>query len=532
MTKDRGSFSRIGFILAAAGSAVGLGNLWKFSYITFQNNGGSFVLIYLLSVIIVGFPIMMAEIVIGRSTQKSPVGAFRKLAHPSWSFIGWLGIITGFVILSYYSVVAGWTVHYFIECVGWSVSSQIPQDSVQATTFMADHFSHFCQDGFAQVGFHGFFMVLSVLVVVFGIRNGIERITKVLMPVLLGILIILLINSFWTPGFKTAITKIFKPTPLQPGNILEAVGQAFFSLSLGMGAIITYGSYMSKRESVPKAALMVCLLDTLIALMACVIIFSIIYSSEAQMVFQEGSIGILFTAIPKMFYTDLVGGKILAPLFFLLVAFAALTSTISLLEVVVSFFIDQLNWSRVKSTVIVGVAIFCFGVLSALSLGSVRGLSRFDPLGLGKRKAAMNEVIEAAEKEKKGSPESDKKIMDLELEKNSLQVTMKEGEGLENNQLVDRGINEENSVTEEEPREGFQSTLDYLATNWFLPIGGILIAIFTGWILKGRLTREELEEGHGRFVLHRIWRFFLRFIVPLAVGWVIYSVIFMGKMFN
>ena len=461
MAKKRGSFGHLGFILAAGGSAVGLGNIWKFPYITYENHGGSFVLIYLLSVLLVGFPIMMAEIVIGRSTQKSPVGAFLKLSNPAWSLVGWLGIGTGFVILSYYSVVAGWTVQYFSKCLIWSIRGFTPQDAAT----LGSNFNSFLANGPAQILFHGLFMTFTVLVVVFGIKNGIERITKILMPILFLILLILLVNSFWVPGFKKAIAFMFTPTKIRPDGILEAVGHSFFTLSLGMGAIITYGSYMTKKESIPKAAGLVCIMDTLIALMACVVMYSIIFTlPAAQRASQYSkSIVIMFTTLPKMFY-NLPGGAILSPLFYLLVALAALTSTISLLEVVVSYFIDQLNWSRTKATILMGFAIFAFGILSALSLGSVKQLSAWNPLG-GKS-------------------------------------------------------------------QGVFDTFDYLASNWFLPIGGIFIAIFVGWFLKKAFTKKELEEGHGPFPFHNVWKFLLRFIDPIAVGWIIYAVIFLGKTFN
>ncbi len=461
MAKKRGSFGHLGFILAAGGSAVGLGNIWKFPYITYENHGGSFVLVYLLSVLVVGFPIMMAEIVIGRSTQKSPVGAFLKLGNPAWSLVGWLGIGAGFVILSYYSVVAGWTVQYFSKCLVWSIRGFTPHDAAT----LGSNFNSFLANGPAQILFHGLFMTFTVLVVVFGIKNGIERITKILMPILFLILLILVVNSFWVSGFKKAIAFMFTPTKIRPDGILEAVGHSFFTLSLGMGAIITYGSYMTKKESIPKAAGMVCIMDTLIALMACVVMYSIIFTiPEAQRASEYSkSIVIMFTTLPKMFY-NLPGGTILAPLFYLLVALAALTSTISLLEVVVSYFIDQLNWPRTKATILMGFAIFSFGILSALSLGSVKQLSNWNPLG-GKS-------------------------------------------------------------------QGVFDTFDYLASNWFLPVGGIFIAIFVGWVLKKVFTKKELEEGHGRFPFHTVWKFLLRFIDPIAVGWIIYAVIFLGKTFN
>lgn len=456
----RGQFGHLGFVLAAAGSAVGLGNIWKFPYITYENQGGSFVLIYLLSVLLVGAPIMIAEITIGRSTQKSPVGAFLKLGHPAWSTVGWLGISTGFVILSYYCVVAGWTVHYFLKCLSWSFQGFTQTDAVT----LGDQFSNFTANGKLQILYHGIFMGFTVGVVVFGVQKGIERATKTLMPILFVILLVLLVNSARTPGFREAIAFLFKPSSIGPDGVLEAVGHSFFTLSLGMGAMITYGSYMSKKESVPKSAITVCALDTIIALMACVIMFSIIFSVPAQeraAQFSE-SLAILFTTLPKMFY-NLPGGAVLSPIFYTLVAFAALTSTISLLEVVTSFFIDQLNWPRKVATLLVGSLIFSFGILSALSQGSIGWLSGWTPLG--------------------------------------------------------------------DKSTGVFDTLDYLASNWFLPLGGLFIAIFVGWFLAGSFTRKETEDGHGSFSLHDLWRVTLRFACPAAIGWVIYAVI-LGKKFN
>jgi len=461
MSDKRGNFGRVGFILAAAGSAVGLGNIWKFPYITYENDGGSFVLVYLAAILLVGFPIMMAEIIIGRSTQKSPVSAFIAMNKPRWSALGYLGVFTGFVILSYYSVVAGWTIQYFIKCVSWSLhgfTSVIDQN-------LEAEFSTFLSNGTAQIGFHGLFMAINILIVAFGIENGIERIAKFLMPVLFVILLALAVNSYWTRGFQSAIVFLFKPSKLNPSMLLEAVGHAFFTLSLGMGAIITYGSYMKKSDSVPKSAGMICLMDTVVALLSCIIMFSIIFSVpelEREGQFAK-SVVIMFTTLPKMFY-QLPGGIVLAPLFYLLVSFAALTSAISLLEVVVAYFIDHLHWSRIKATIIQGIVIFAFGILAALSLGHSTGLSQWKPFG-------------------------------------------------------DR-------------TEGVFDTMDYLASNWLLPVGGMLIAVFVGWVLKKAATKQMIEEGHGSFALHAVWKFLLRFVCPLAIGWIIYAIIFSGVTFN
>jgi len=457
---SRGQFGHLGFVLAAAGSAIGLGNIWKFAYITYANNGGTFVLVYLASVLIVGAPIMIAEIVIGRSTHRSPVSAFLRLGHPAWSAIGWLGVTTGFVILSYYSVVAGWTVSYFFKCLAWSLKGFSETDA----STLGDQFGAFLANPKAQIGYHAVFMGITVTVVMGGVQKGIERTTRILMPILFLMLLILLANSTRTPGFRQAVSFLFTPNAITADGVLEAVGHSFFTLSLGMGAMITYGSYMSRKESIPRNAIIVCGMDTLIALMACVIMFSIIFSvPEAERAGQfRQSMTILFTTLPKMFYS-LPGGTFLAPLFYTLVGFAALTSTISLLEVVVSFFIDQLAWPRQPATAFVGFMIFLFGVLSALSLGAVDSLSSWKPLG--------------------------------------------------------------------EKSTGAFDTFDYLASNWMLPIGGFFIAVFVGWILKSAFTSEHIEEGHGRFALHGLWRLVLRFACPAAIGWVIYAVVH-GKAFN
>ncbi len=461
MANHRGSFSHLGFILAAAGSAIGLGNIWKFPYITYENGGGSFVLIYLITILLVGFPIMMAEIVIGRATNKSPVSAFLKLGHPAWSGIGWLGIATGFIILSYYSVVAGWTVHYFIKCLRWSFAGFTPEIAEN----LGPYFNNFLTNGNAQVGFHALFMALSMGIVIFGINKGIERLARIFMPVLFLILIGLLINSVFTSGFKPAMQFLFRISPVTMDSVLEAVGQAFFSLSLGMGAIITYGSYMTKKESIPKAAGMVCVMDTLIALVACIIMCAIIFSvsdAERSAEFSQSMV-IMFTTLPKMFY-NLPAGVVFAPLFFMLVSFAALTSTISLLEVVVSFFIDQLKWNRKSATILAGISIFILGIFSALSLGANTFYSNWNPFA-GKS-------------------------------------------------------------------QGVFDTMDYLAANWFLPVGGIFIALFAGWILDKEIKKKEIETGQGPMKFYRFWIFLLRFICPVAVGWIIYAVIFTGKTFN
>lgn len=365
--------SRFGFILAAAGSAIGLGNIWKFPYITYENGGGSFVLIYLACIALVGFPIMISEIIIGRRSQQSTVSGFLALSKNKWwALVGALGIASGFAILSFYSVVAGWTIYYFGECIGWSFGGFDETD-------LNAHFGAFVSNGTLQVLFHSIFMGVTIGVVAMGVKGGIERIAKTLMPILMGILVLLCLNSMQTEGFGEAMRFLFTPGEFTKDGALEALGHAFFTLSLGMGAMITYGSYMSKKDPIAGSAVLICILDTLIALMACVIMFSIIFSVEDKGQFTK-SAAILFTTLPQLFY-DLPFGNILSPIFYALVAMAALTSTISLLEVVTAFFIDQLNWHRVKAAITVGLVIYSIGILCALSNGANATLSSIQPLG-------------------------------------------------------------------------------------------------------------------------------------------------------
>jgi len=308
----------VGFVLAASGSAVGLGNLWKFPYIAWTHNGGSFVLVYLLCILFIGMPIMVSEVLIGRHTQKSPVPAFARLGFPRWRFIGWLGVFAGMVILSFYAVIAGWSISSFFQCLNWSINGyQAPADGA---------FSQFLANGSFQIGLSFLFSVLTAVIVVKGIASGIEKATKVLMPGLLTIMLVLVVRSFFLPGFNEAISFLFSPNFSQftPQSVLVALGHAFFTLSLGMGAMITYGSYMSKENSIIKASSAIVILDTLIALFACIIMYSIIFSSpslKAQLDAGDGgsTIGMLFVTIPKLFYTEMAGGQILAPLFYVLV---------------------------------------------------------------------------------------------------------------------------------------------------------------------------------------------------------------------
>jgi len=580
---DRGQWgSRLGFILAAAGSAVGLGNIWKFPYVTGENGGGLFVLVYLVCIALVGLPIMVGELMIGRAARKQPVGAFTALSGPSsgWRIVGWLGIITGFIILSYYIVVAGWAMDYTLKSVAnftapiaekataeakahrastplddmrvalvadatnrgtiekaaeirgeaprsawkaWDtyehalaaargngavesaeakaavaeaeaalledpefeaqidkvrpLAARIDELKARATAEATAHYAslpakdvrdeaetldrrHHIADAVGEAfgtvvtdGWTGtfwalLFMLITVLVVAGGVSSGIERVSRVLMPLLVGILVVMVVYSAFQPGFGPALSFVFEPNPsrLKASGVLEALGHAFFTLSLGMGAMITYGSYQAKKENLLKQSVLIAGLDTAIALLACMMLFPIIFSYGQE---PAAGPGLVFKSMPLAFAEIGSGGMLLAILFFALLVVAALTSAISLLEVVASYFIDQRNWSRQKAAWIIGAVIFLFGVPSAFSFDPDFALSSWEPT-FGK---------------------------------------------------------------------SFFDTMDYLASNWLLPIGGLLVAVYAGWFMPKRIRDAELEGlGAG---LVKGWLALIRFVAPALVTLVV-----------
>jgi NSS family neurotransmitter:Na+ symporter len=353
---DRGQWgTRLGFILAAAGSAIGLGNIWKFPYITGEYGGGAFVLVYLGCVVIVGLPLMIAEFMIGRRAQENPVGAFQRLHRRGslWQGAGWLGVTSGFVILSFYSVVAGWALAYvFKSIVGFSgTAEQIQSQFTDLVLSPRD-----------SILWHTAFMALCIAIVIGGIRRGIERWSKILMPALLCLLLgLMFYGLFFTGGGAKALAFLFKPdfSRLSAEGVLSALGHAFFTLSLGMGAMITYGSYMKREANLARDAVIISVLDTLIALMAGIAIFSLVFHYGME---PGQSVGLIFKTLPVLFAET---GPIISIPFFVLLSFAALTSAISLLEVVVSYFVDERGWRRTPSTLLLGGVIWLFGFLSA-----------------------------------------------------------------------------------------------------------------------------------------------------------------------
>ena len=355
--------SRIGFILAAAGSAVGLGNIWKFPYVTGENGGGIFVLVYLACVVLVGLPVMIAEILIGRTTQSSPVGAFKSLAgtRSPWVGMGWLGVVSAFILLSFYSVVAGWSLHYTWLSISGQLAGLGPEN-------MAPVFGNLNRSVEANLFWHLIFMGLTIAVVFGGVSKGVERWSRILMPALLVMMLVLLGNSLTLDGFGKAVQFLFgfHQDKFTAAGALEALGHAFFSLSLGMGAMLTYGSYLRRRDDIVGASVTISALDTCIALVASLMLFPIIFSYGME---PAAGPGLVFISVP-IALSQMPGTTFLATIFFALLVFAALTSAISMLEVATSYLIDQRGWQRGRAAVAAGLTIALLGLPSALSGGT------------------------------------------------------------------------------------------------------------------------------------------------------------------
>jgi neurotransmitter:Na+ symporter, NSS family len=364
----RDSFStKFGVIAAAAGSAIGLGNIWRFPYETGVNGGGAFLVIYLLCILIIGLPVMISEFLIGRSAQRNPYGAFKLLAPGKpWYLIGLMGVVAAFMILAFYTVVAGWTLEYIYQSFLGTLKGKNP---VQ----LKDMFDSFRYESFRPVLWFVIFIILTGWVVIAGIKNGIEKYTKILMPLLLLMLIAMAVYVLTLPGASAGLDFLFNPdfSKITPGVILKALGQAFFSLSIGMGTLITYGSYIKKKENLSGTALSVVGFDTFIAVLAGVAIFPAVFaltSVENFDVTRLADEGLVFITMPSILYS-VPGGHIFSTMFFILLAVAALTSTISVLEVIVTYFVEELKLIRRKATIIAVGSVSVLGVLSVLFTG-------------------------------------------------------------------------------------------------------------------------------------------------------------------
>ena len=425
---------RVGFILAAAGSAIGLGNIWRFPFVAGTEGGAAFVLIYFLTILLIGYPLLTTEVAIGRITQKNPVGAFKALAPSSpWWLVGALGVLTGFVILSYYSVVAGWTMSYTAQ----SLTGLYAPGVDYLETFVG----HTSSVG-APIIWHALFMLLTVGIIASGVVKGIQRTVQILMPMLFILFIALIIRALTLPGAAAGIDFYLRPdfSQVDAGTFLAAISQAFFTLSLGMGALITYGSYLKSHEDITVDAGYVVGLDTAIALMAGFAIFPAAFALGFSP--GEGGPGFAFITLPAVF-AEMPLGQIFGFVFFLLLSIAALTSAISLLEVVVSWLIDEYGWSRKAAAIVLGTIIFVMGVPASL------GYSLWD----GFRFLGMD-------------------ILD---------------------------------------------TYDWVANSLLLPLGGLMTAIFAGYIWGDRKVMEEANCGGGRATLCAWYSVSIKYLIPLAI---------------
>ncbi len=442
--------SRMVFILAATGSAVGLGNIWKFPYITGENGGGAFVLVYLLCIASIGVPIMMAEVMLGRRGRNDPVTTMKKLARESghsraWGLLGWMGVIAGFLILSYYSVIAGWAMAYVPFMASGTFNGL---DAAGVNTVFSDLVSH----PETLIFWHTSFLFLTMLVVARGVRGGLEKAVTYLMPLLFALLIILIFYAIDTGAFQKGVAYLFTPdfSKLTTEGILSAMGHAFFTLSLGMGAIMVYGSYLPAKTSIAKASFAVAFMDTMVALMAGLIIFPIVFANSLE---PSAGPGLIFKTLPLAF-GQMDYGALFGTLFFILLVFAAWTSSISLIEPAITWGMKTFQISRVKMAVFAGIFVWLSGLLTVFSFNLTSDLTITSTIS-----TQYGEFV---------------------ILKNATAFDF----------------------------------LDYLTSNIMLPLGGLMIAIYAGWLMKKEYSRDELDISRAMYAL---WLFLVRFIAPLMV---------------
>ncbi|MFO7655689.1 MAG: sodium-dependent transporter [Bacteroidales bacterium] len=449
----RGIFtSKFGIIAAATGSAIGLGNIWRFPYVLGESGGGAFLLVYLLFIIGIGLPVMLSEFIIGRTTRMNPFGAFRKLAPGKpWFIIGIMGTLAAFMILAFYGAVGGWTLEYLYK----SATNQFAGKSADEMVLM---FETFRGTSYRPLLWQVAFMFLTFLIVISGVEKGIEKYSKILMPVLFIILIVIAIRSLSLPSISDEVSPLaglkflFRPdfSKLNANAIFDALGQSFFSLSIGMGALITYGSYIKKSDNMGSTALIVSLSDTFAAILAGVAIFPAVFAFGLN---PQAGEGLVFNVLPSIF-NSMNGGYIISILFFTCLSVAALTSAISLLEVVVATFSEELGMSRKKASVVSVLAITLLGTVAALSWYIFKDFS----------------------------------------------------------------VKSINEVTGDVTAFNFFMILDYISLKYLLPLGGLLIVIYLGWFRPQKKVLEELSnQGALKVRYFKVLMFLVRYIVPIAV---------------
>ena len=425
--------TRLGFILAAAGSAVGLGNIWRFPYVTGTQGGAAFLIIYLIAIIFIGYPVMITEMTLGRKTQRNPVGAFKSLAPKTpWWLVGALGVFTGFIILSYYSVVAGWSLSYIFRAI-----SGFTPDMDFADVFVG----HITGVG-VPIFWHAVFMILTIGIIASGVVKGIQRAVKTLMPILFVLLLVLIVRALTLEGAGEGLSFYLRPDfgAVTATTFNDAIAQAFFTLSLGMGAIITYGSYLSDQDTIGDNAAWVVGLHTGIAILAGFAIFPAVFALGLS---PDAGPGLTFITLPAVF-AEMPLGSLFGFLFFVLLSIAALTSAISLLEVVVAWIVDEHGWARKKAAIILGAIIFLVGIPPVLGYSTWDG---FEFLGMD--------------------------VLD---------------------------------------------TYDWFANSIFLPLGGLLTAIFAGYVWEARNLQDEANRVEGAINVGDWYGFMIKIIVPIAIA--------------
>lgn len=359
----------MGTIAAAAGSAVGLGNIWRFPYITGENGGAAFIIVYIALIAAIGIPVMIAEFIIGRRAQRNALGSFKALAPGKyWYLIGVMGIIAAFMILAFYSTVAGWTFHYLFLSLTNAFQGESPAQ-------LENTFNSFFTAGWLPVIWQLVVMSVTAIVIIGGVQKGIEKFNKVLMPLLFLFLIVLCVRSVTLPGAEQGLRFLFDPdfSKINAETVLIALGQGFFSMSIGMGTMITYGSYIRKQDRLDTTAFSVGATDTMVAILAGVAIFPAVFAFGIA---PSAGEGLAFITLPNIFQ-QMAGGYYWSVIFFLLLIIASITSTISVLEVVVAFMVEELRVPRRTSTLLAGGSITLLGIFCTLSQGPLPQLRLF-----------------------------------------------------------------------------------------------------------------------------------------------------------
>lgn len=429
--------SRWAFIMAATGSAVGLGNIWRFPYLTGEYGGGAFVLMYIGCVLLVGIPIMMSEVLLGRRGRQSPINTMASLAEEEgltsgWRYLGWMGVVAGFLILSFYSVVAGWTLEYIFQAGSGNFLTATDEE-------IGEIFDSLLKKPGQLMAMHTLFMALTVIVVAMGVQSGLERAVKFLMPALFILLLLMVGYAMSTDGFEEGVYYLFYPdwSKLSGEGFLAALGQAFFSLSLGMGAIMVYGSYLPDDASIANTSVTIALADTLVAIMAGLAIFPLVFAYGLE---TGSGPGLIFVTLPIAF-GQMPYGQIFGTGFFILLLFAAWTSSISLLEPAVAWLVENRGIARARSAAIAGLIAWVLGIGSVLSFNLWQDYRLFD-----------------------------KTYFDI---------------------------------------------MEYVTSNIMLPLGGLLIAVFTAWFMSRKAVIEELGLGEG--LIFQTWLFVVRYVAPIGV---------------